>query len=118
MHIYTHLINSPKIESNARFLVVHKGYLKEIILSPETAHQRNNRTSGRKRLYDPLPGINDDGWSFHEMPKARKTMFFFLPLRVRSNLRKLKIPSLDLEGFAKTQHPVLVYLIRKTRGTL
>ena len=73
MHRDTHLINeSPKIESNARFLKVHKGYLKEIILSHETTHQRNNRTSGRKRLYDPLPGIKDDSWNFPRIAKSTK----------------------------------------------
>ena len=72
MHRDTHSINSPKLESNARFLKVHKGYLKEIILSHETTHQRNNRTSGRKRLYDPLPGIKDDSWNFPRIAKSTK----------------------------------------------
>ena len=85
MHIYTHLINSPKIESNARFLIVHK---EEIILSPETAHQRNNRTPGRKRLYDPLLGIGLELPTNNE--KQEMQCFFFLPLKVRNNLRELK----------------------------
>ena len=33
MHIYTHLINFPKIESNARFFeLVHIGYRKYLVL--------------------------------------------------------------------------------------
>ena len=88
MHICTHLIDSRKIELNAGFLIAHKGYLKEIILPHETAHQRNNRTPGRKRLYDPLLGIGLELPTNNE--KQEMQCFFFLPLKVRSNLRELK----------------------------